>query len=62
MPKPEPKRPNVAQGKEPDPRERLLKSDLPFEDLTRKILQKKPPPGGWRDAPGKTRPAETTDD
>jgi hypothetical protein len=37
-----PKRADVAPDPEPDPRERLLKSDLPFEDLTRSILNKKP--------------------
>ncbi len=46
MPKPE-KRPGVAEEQEPDPREHLLKSDLSFEELTRKVLRKKPPKGGW---------------
>jgi hypothetical protein len=54
MPKPNQnsKQPGAGQEKEPDPRERLLKSDLSFEDLTRSILNKKPPPGGWTDREG----------
>lgn len=52
MPKPDPKRADVAPDPEPDPRERLIKSDLSFEDLTRSILNKKPPPGGWTDREG----------
>lgn len=50
--KPEQDRRDVAPDPEPDPRERLLKSDLSFEDLTRSILNKKPPPGGWTDREG----------
>ncbi len=49
--KPETER-DTVDGREPDPRERLLKSDLSFEDLTRSILNKKPPPGGWTDREG----------
>lgn len=52
MPKPEPQRPDVAHEREPDPRERLLKSDLTFEELTRKILNQKPPADGWTDQRG----------
>ncbi len=47
-PKPDPKCPNEASEWEPDKRERLLKSDLDFEELTRTILNKKPPAGGWK--------------
>lgn len=43
----DPTKPARGRDCEPDPRERLLKSDLSFEDLTRSILNKKPPPGGW---------------
>jgi hypothetical protein len=49
--KPESER-GAVDDREPDPRERLLKSDLSFEDLTRSILNKKPPPGGWTDREG----------
>ena len=47
MSKPERERPGRAPENEPDPRERLLKSDLSFEELTRRVLTKKPPAGGW---------------
>lgn len=49
MPKPEPTRPTEAPESEPDKRERLLKSDLSFEELTRQVLKKKPPAGGWKE-------------
>lgn len=52
VPTPEKEHPAGAPDPEPDPRERLLKSDLSFEDLTRSILSKKPPPGGWTDREG----------
>lgn len=53
MSKPKPERPDVTQEQEPDPREHLLKSDLSFEELTRKVLRKKPPKGGWEKKPEK---------
>lgn len=56
MQKPDPKRADVAPDPEPDPRERLIKSDLSFEDLTRSILNKKPPPGGWSRDGGEKEP------
>jgi hypothetical protein len=46
MRKPE-RSPSAEGEREPDPREHLLKSDLSFEELTRKVLRKKPPKGGW---------------
>jgi hypothetical protein len=47
--KAEPTRPTDAPESEPDPRERLLKSDLSFEELTWMILKKKPSGGGWKE-------------
>lgn len=50
--RPEPKRRDVAHEREPDKRERLLKSGLSFEELTKKVLKKKPPADGWTDQQG----------